>query len=568
LTGLSGAGKTTLARQLESLLRQRGQPVEVLDGDVIRTNLSKGLGFSKEDRDTHIRRVGYVCQMLSRNGVVAIAAAISPYRSIRDELREQIGRFVEVYVRCSLEELKRRDVKGLYAKALAGTISNFTGVSDPYEEPLVPDVVVDTGRESVTESVARIMAALQGLGYLAPPSTGGPFPATALPPAGLPHGGVLVNRLASEQDAAQLGDLVRSMPCLELSSREASDIEMLAIGGYSPLNGFMNRRDYLSVRDEMRLANGLVWSVPVVLGRAASIASTFSDGSKVALWHSGQPLAVLDLVEQYEVDPMVEARRVYGTTDAAHPGVHALFARGKVLIAGPVTVLRRQIDSRYAPYTLTPQETRAAFASRGWQTIVGFQTRNPIHRAHEYLQKCALESVDGMLLHPIVGETKEDDIPAAVRMKCYEVLLERYYPPERVVLAVNPAAMLYAGPREAIFHALIRKNYGCTHFIVGRDHAGVGNYYGTYDAQKIFDGFAPTELGITPLKFEHAFFCRACAGMASSRTCPHGDEQRVILSGTRVRAMLQAGDLPPAEFSRPEVSSVLMEAAKPILKGA
>lgn len=373
-----------------------------------------------------------------------------------------------------------------------------------------------------------------------------------------PHGGLLVDLVAGAGREAELRARAGGLPRIVLTARQLSDLDLLAIGALSPLEGFMGESDYTSVVADMRLANGLVWSIPVTL--AVDRANVPRDDGEIALYdEAGELRAILNLRERFAYDKTREAREVYGTADGAHPGVAAIYAQGDVLLGGPVTVFR-SIETD--PYRLTPAQTRAEFAARGWRTIVGFQTRNPVHRAHEYIQKCALELVDGLLLHPLVGETKADDIPADVRMQCYRVLLDNYYPADRVLLAAMPASMRYAGPREAVFHALIRKNYGCTHFIVGRDHAGVGTYYGTYDAQKLMDSIAPADLGIIPLKFENSFYCHSCAGMASEKTCPHGADARVSLSGSAVRTMLLAGESPPPEFSRPEVARILIEAAR------
>jgi sulfate adenylyltransferase/3'-phosphoadenosine 5'-phosphosulfate synthase len=562
LTGLSGAGKSTISNLLAATLGARGLVPEVLDGDVVRTNLSKGLGFSKEDRDTNIRRIAFVSNLVTKQGGAVIVAAISPYRDTRDEARALIGNFVEVYVKCPLEELVRRDVKGLYAKALRGELPNFTGVSDPYEEPLHPEVVVETNKENVEASVAKIVAHLEARGFVG--AAHGLFGGL-----GQPHGGTLVQRQAPAEAVAEWDARIArgDVPTLTISGHAACDLELLANGGFSPLEGFMGERDYRSVVRDLRLANGLLWSVPVVLGVQEEQAAQWRERQDVALLDDeGRALAILHLQEKFLLsgaELRTEAREVYRTEEEAHPGVRAIYARGPVLLGGPITALRRPVRSTAVePYRLDPSETRRSFAERGWRTIVGFQTRNPVHRAHEYIIKTALESVDGLLLHPLVGETKDDDIPADVRMRCYAALLEHYFPADRVQFSVMPAAMRYAGPREAIFHALIRKNYGCTHFIVGRDHAGVGNYYGTYDAQKLLAQFSEADLGIRPLFFEHSFYCQACGSMASAKTCPHDESHHVTLSGTKVRSMLSEGISPPPEFSRPQVAQILIAAAR------
>jgi ATP sulfurylase/adenylyl-sulfate kinase len=564
LTGLSGAGKSTISTPLAAELERRGKRVEILDGDAVRENLSKGLTFSKEDRDTNIRRIGYVAELLTRNGVAVITAAISPYAAVRDEVRGRIGDFIEVHVDCSIPELTRRDVKGLYEKALRGEIKNFTGVSDPYEAPENPEVRVSSETQTVDESVADILAALEARGYIPP----GPLPAAAHlehighhPHGAAPHGGELKVRLAAPERARELELEAANLPAVELDPWAVSDLELFAGGALSPLTGFMGDEDVRSVRDRLRLSDGLVWSIPVMLPISAEQARSLSEGARVALRAGAENLAVLTVTETYRYDREKLAAAVYGTTDQAHPGVARTLAQPDHAVAGPVEVIRVP-EGSFPERRMTPQQVREEIKRRGWRTVVGFQTRNPVHRAHEYLQKVALEQVDGLLLHPLVGETKGDDIPADVRMKCYEALIENNYPPDRVLLSVFPASMRYAGPREAIFHALLRKNYGCTHFIVGRDHAGVGQYYGTYAAQEIFDQFDRDEVGIEILRFEHSFWCRACGGMATTRTCPHGGDDRLVLSGTKVREMLRAGEDLPEEFTRPAIARVLLEAEK------
>jgi sulfate adenylyltransferase len=362
-----------------------------------------------------------------------------------------------------------------------------------------------------------------------------------------PHGGELVDRTGDRVDGVE--------ETLTLTSRELSDLDMLASGALSPLEGFMGRDDYESVLESMRLASGLPWALPVCL----AVDAAPSGESVVLADEEGREYAVLEVEDVYEYDKEREAQQAFRTTDAAHPGVARLYDQKLLYVAGRVTVFDRA-NPPFQQLAKDPADTRAEFAERSWKRVVGFQTRNPIHRAHEYLTKVALETVDGLLVHPLVGDTKSDDVPAATRVECYRVLLDGYYPSERVVLSAFPAAMRYAGPREAVWHAICRKNYGCSHFIVGRDHAGVGDYYGTYDAQLIFDEFEPHELDIEPMFFEHSFWCRACGSMASAKTCPHGSDQHVFLSGTKVREMLGNGELPPEEFSRPEVAEVLIQA--------
>ncbi len=381
------------------------------------------------------------------------------------------------------------------------------------------------------------------------------------------HGGKLINRIASSEQKQEFLSKADTLPRVELDERAVSDLEMIAIGGFSPLTGFMNESDYKRVVSQMRLANGVAWAIPITLSVMEEVANSFNRGDLIRLDNqNGEFIGVLEFSEKYTYDKKQEAINVYRTDEDKHPGVQVVYNQGSVNIAGDVWLLERKENPQFPKYQIDPAESRKMFREKGWKTIVGFQTRNPIHRAHEYIQKCALETVDGLFLHPLVGATKSDDIPADVRMRCYEILLENYYPDDRVILAINPAAMRYAGPREAIFHALVRKNYGCTHFIVGRDHAGVGDYYGTYDAQHIFDEFEPGELGIIPMKFEHAFYCTRTLQMATAKTSPSKKEERIHLSGTKVREMLRRGESPPAEFSRPEVAAELVRAMRVPIK--
>jgi sulfate adenylyltransferase len=379
------------------------------------------------------------------------------------------------------------------------------------------------------------------------------------PRGGLPHGGVLVDRRLEVEEVAVAAGGVAS---LVVTPAEAADLRALATGAYSPLAGFMGAKQHQSVLESMRLPEGLVWPIPVCLGLPDGLRI---QGGRLALRDpEGRLLGVVEVEEVFDRDRQGEAELVYGTTDPAHPGVARVLAAPGRAVAGPIQALVEPLAGPVGARALTPAETRRVFAERGWGTVVGFQTRNPVHRAHEYLMKCALELVDGLLLHPLVGPTKEGDVPAEVRMAAYQAVLQ-YFPAPRVLLAALVAPMRYAGPREAVLHALVRKNYGCSHFIVGRDHAGVGDYYGPFQAQQLLASLPAEELGIVPLTFDNAFWCRRCGAMATTKTCPHPPNQHVALSGTQVRALLASGQLPPPEFSRAEVAELLIAAARPDL---
>ena len=548
-TGLSASGKTTLAKTVERELIERGiHDVQRLDGDIVRQDLTQDLGFSKEDRDENIRRITFVAELLSNNGVVTLCSFISPYRNARAKARARCNNFIEIYVECPLETLVERDPKGLYKKALAGEIKGFTGVDDPYEAPEAPEIVVHTGSESVDQSTHVILDYLEQRGLIAVSEERAT--ASAAPTN-------LVNRIVQHPENLPQP----TGPCLTLSSAQICELDAIGCGLYSPLTGFMTEIEYERVVEAMLLPDGTVWAVPVTLPVPANLLDDIQHGMILSLCDkSGTAYGLIEVKDVFVRDLAREALAVYDTEDPAHPGVARLFAESKTVVGGDIHLFKRAPITQH-PHHLDPAETREAFADKGWNTVVAFQTRNPIHRAHEYLQKCALEMVDGLFINPLIGETKAGDIPADLRMKCYEEVLAGYYPEDRTLLGTFPIPMRYAGPREAIHHAICRRNYGCTHIIIGRDHAGVGSYYGTYGAQEIFDRFAPSELGITPLKFEHAFYCKTCGQMASAKTCPHGKENHVFLSGTKMREMLINGTPIPEEFTRPVIADILKKAA-------
>jgi len=376
-----------------------------------------------------------------------------------------------------------------------------------------------------------------------------------------PHGGKLVDRTSDHDRARALTDEAKGLRQIRLSAKQSCDLEMISIGAFSPLEGFMGADDFESVCRDMKLSSGDIWPIPILLSVDPSDVPKV--GERVALIApNGTLQAVMTVREEFAHDKALEIPSVFRTEDPQHPGVAHVLGEGDVCIAGPVDTVTVCVDPEgpeaFLDHRLTPWQTRAEFAKRGWKRVAAFQTRNPIHRAHEYLCKCAQEICDGLLIHPLVGETKEGDIPAATRMRCYQILIDNYFVHERTLLSVMPAAMRYAGPREAVLHALVRKNYGVTHFIVGRDHAGVGDYYGTYDAQNIFDELDQDNLGIEPLKFEHAAWSNRALGMVSGKTFPKIEGDQVFLSGTKVREMLGRGERPPAEFTRPEVADELI----------
>jgi len=379
------------------------------------------------------------------------------------------------------------------------------------------------------------------------------------------HGGKYVYQVLEGEEREKILNNIKNFLSLEISKRKACDIELICNGAFSPLDHFMNKDEIMDVAFNLNL-NGILWSIPIMLPVNKDIFEKAQEKDKIILKHENVPLALLEIEDKFTLNENEKekiAEAVYKTTSLDHPGVKEFMSESSYYLSGKVYLLNRPKREKGIKdfYYLDPKDTRREFEKRGWKRIVAFQTRNPIHRAHEYITKCALEIVDGLFIHPLVGHTKKDDIPANVRIKCYEVLIENYYNKQRVFLSVLPAAMHYAGPREALHHMIIRKNYGATHMIIGRDHAGVGSFYGTYEAQEFVKKYID-KLEIEPLFFEHAFYCKKCESMATTKTCPHPENNRIILSGTKVRAMLRQGIKPPKEFTREEVANILIEWAR------
>lgn len=378
----------------------------------------------------------------------------------------------------------------------------------------------------------------------------------------LPHGGNLIQLIIDDEKLlSEKRREAETFPLVPLTSKEVSDVIMLGTGAYSPLKGFMCRDDYMSVVNDMRLHDGILWPIPITLSVSIDIAKNIREGRKVALYNreNGNIIGTMTVKEKYHYDKRTEALNVFLTEDEAHPGVKGIYGQGDVYLGGTVEVFDEGgYPEKYSEYA-RPSETRSLFINRGWNTIAAFQTRNPIHRSHEYLTKISLEICDGLLIHPIVGKLKPGDIPAEIRIECYRTIINNYYPQDRVVLKVYPMEMRYGGPREALLHAIIRQNFGCSHIIIGRDHAGVGKYYGPFDAHRVFDELRPEDLYIKPVKMDWTFWCKKCDSIVSSRTCPHTDKDHLAISGTELRNMLVQGQRPPKEYGRQEVIDILME---------
>ncbi len=561
-TGLSGSGKSTIAVALENALYEQGRLVYRLDGDNVRMGINKNLGFSAEDRAENIRRIGEVSKLFADSGVIVLSSFVSPYRADRDtarQLHEEAGMdFIEVFVDCSLPEAERRDPKGLYKKARAGEIVNFTGIDDPYEEPLTPELVLKSDSLSLEEEVDLLLALLQKRGILRGEMI-------------RPHGAdELQPRFVYDTKLHQaLLREAETLPSLLLSSAAAANAVMLGAGYFTPLTGYMSLADALSVSEKMHTTSGLFWPVPIL--NLTDDVSGIGDAQRIALRDpncDGHPvLAVMDVqaVEEVSREQLeVMTKRIFGTLDAKHPGVATFTSLGRYMISGPIEVLGFSYFQSDFPDTFrTAVEIRNEIVEHGWRKVVAFQTRNPMHRAHEELCKIAMDAVDadGVAVHMLLGKLKEGDIPAPVRDACIRKMAELYFPKNTVMISGYGFDMLYAGPREAVLHAIFRQNMGATHLIVGRDHAGIGDYYGPFDAQTIFAEQVPAgALRIQIFSADHTAYSKKLDRVVMFRDAPdHTPDDFITLSGTKVRGMLGQGIAPPPEFMRPEVAEILSE---------
>jgi len=541
-TGLPGSGKSTLARMLKQALEDRGLPAIILDGDRVRSNLWPELKYSREDRDENIRRMAHLAQMIEAEGVVAIVAVISPYERLRAYARRLSSRFVEVYTDCPLEECERRDPKGMYARARRGEIAQFTGISDPYEPPQNPELVLKTAEWTAPQCLNLLLERLNQLGYLGPSASG----------LVAPNGGRLVNRVLSPEEANAI--LAENHVRLEVGEEELMDAEKIAVGAYSPLEGFMNLAEIREVLNTYRLPEGTPFGMPVYLCVPEEKARVLHEDENVLLCQGHtHPVAILRVARIEKVEPLDWAQAMYGTQDMAHPGVKRLASLPRFLISGEVSLIER-VSHPFLAYEESPADLRAEFARRGWRKVAGFQTRNPPHRAHEYTQRLALEITDGLLIQPILGKKKEGDFTTEAILGAYERLIEYYLPRERVILKGLSTWMRYAGPREAVFHAVVRRNYGCSHFIVGRDHAGVGSYYAPYGAQELLDRL---NVGVEIIKVRSVHYCRKCGQFVSDEICGHPESDRTAVSMTRIRTLLKEQADRVEEVLRPEVAEYL-----------
>ncbi|MBI3032836.1 sulfate adenylyltransferase [Candidatus Woesearchaeota archaeon] len=556
-TGLSGAGKTTISRFISEKLKRHAIAHVVLDGDEVRKVLSPDLGYSPEDRKKHLQRVTYLATTLAQNNQLVLAAFVSGDREVRKTIRKNIetaGKFIEVYVKCPFQICAERDPQGHYKKVQQGTMTNFVGVDQPYQESDHPELVLETDKLPVEESAHHILEYLKQQGILVNNITASNNNNISLQA----HGGNLVQGFMDDKKKKNILSQLTNFKQLIIGRDSILDAENIATGVFSPLQGFMNKADYESVVEKGRLTNNVPFTIPIVLPVPQEQAQQFHKKDQVILRaEDTTPIALLEVDDIFTYDKQKEAQQVYGTTDVNHPGVKRLFNRSNILISGKIELINRYPIGDFQGFNYDPMQTRKMFAEKGWKTIVGFQTRNAPHRAHEHLQKTALEHVDGLFIQPLVGWKKPGDFSPRVIIKAYQHAVAHFYNKNRVVFGILTTAMRYAGPREAVFHAIIRKNFGCTHFIIGRDHAGVGNYYAKYAGHAYADLFS--DLGITIMKLHGPYYCKKCENIATEHTCPHDQEHHLVISGTEARKMLLKKQFPPKEFMRPEIAKIIMD---------